>query len=389
MRNTVLFTSIFILAASMRLYANRPCTLRTVEVQQGFDTIKQLIFDPLPCVVTDKTGSPSTNVIPYTQLNSIPQGADIIIDGVVIAQTPALLIMTRDYTKTPFTVVFRKDGYKEMVATVFSTLGGTAPLQPTAAQLAKQIPDYTPGDQDRVPEPPQSLSQPWASENTPFGFGSIRLGMSIAEFKVAGPVPAPVNPNMPHGARSLSVEQTKCSPYLYGVGRRPVAGATICSHDLIFLNTPYNVEGTFVDGKLAMIRVVVASQMPPAGPSFRENNSLFLPELVSEMGQPRQFGSVKGWDEVGQAFGLRWENDSSIAEYQDVYCFPTFPAAQGGGPIWRKQITELLEGSYCNSNGTSNNDADDPRRAVVLYLHKELGNVLSARMALNEGGVTN
>jgi hypothetical protein len=383
-----MLTSIFILAASMQLYANQPCSLKTIQVQNGFETFKQQIYDPVPCSWSFKTGFASDNTTPQTHLDSIPQGADIIINGVVIAQTPATLILEQHYTQTPFIIFFRKDGYEGGSITVKSNFSGKVQLQPTAAQLAKHIPDYTPGDQDRVPEPPQSLSQPRASENTPFGFGSIRLGMSIAEFKAAGPVSVPMHPGMPHGAGSLSVEQTKCSPYLYGVGHRPVVGATICSHDLIFLNTPYNVEGTFVDGKLALITVKVASGMPPAGPGFRQKNPEFLPELVSEIGQPRQFGSVKGWDEVGQAFGLRWENDSSIAEYQDVHCYPTFPPAQGGGPIWSKQITELLEGSYCNSNGTSNNDTDDPRQAVVLYLQKELGNELRARMVRNEGGVT-
>jgi hypothetical protein len=370
MRNTVLLTAIFILAASMQLYADQPCSLKTVKVQMGFDTINQQVYDPLPCVLTDKTGSASDNTTPRTSLDSIPQGADIIINGVVIAETPAILILEQHYTQTPFIIFFRKDGYSGGSITVKSFFAGKVQLQPTSS-----------------PQPPPPPPQP--PQTTPFEFGSVRLGMSITEFKAAGPVPVPVYAGMPHGARPLNVEQTKCSPYLYGVGRRPVAGVTSCSHDLVFRGSPFSVNATFVDGKLAYFEVVVFMGVD-AGERFRQRYPSFLPELSRGFGQPKQFGEAEpATNAISQYYALRWENDSSVTEYQDAWCIPSFSAAQGGGPIWSKQITELLEGSYCNSNGTSNNDTDDPRQAVVLYLHKELGNVLRARMVRNEGGVTN
>jgi hypothetical protein len=368
MRNTVLLTSIFILAVSMQLYADQPCSLKTVKVQMGFDTIEQEVYASLPCVLTSNTNTSWCRPFAPTPLDSSPKGAEIVIDGKIIGKTPALIVLECGNTQKHFTVVFRKAGFKDVAGVVTSGFGGTMQLQPENAQAASP------------PPPPQT---------TPFAFGSVRLGMSIAEFKAAGPVPVPEYAGMPHGVRPLNVEQTKCSPYLYGVGRRPVAGVTSCRHDLVFLGSPYSVNATFVDGKLAYFEVEVFDGIE-AGSTFRLRHPSFLSELSRGFGQPKQFGEAKpATNAISQYYALRWENDSSVAEYQDAWCIPSFSAAQGLGSIRSKQIPELLEGSYCNSNGTSNNDVASPRQAVILYLYKELANVLRARMVRNEGGVTN
>jgi hypothetical protein len=234
---------------------------------------------------------------------------------------------------------------------------------------------------------PQSPSQPQAKQTDPFGFDDARLGTSIAEFKAKHPAPKPSGPGAKFEAKngqevqSLGAGQSDCSAMQEGPERHVVAGVTSCHYRGRFLGVPFEARPLFVDGKLALITVLLPSKMPPAGPSFRRDYPLFLPELVDEIGQPKQFGNAKGWDNLIETFGLRWENDSSVAEYQDSWCIPSFPAAQGLGPDWSKEIAELLEGSYCNSNGTSNNDADNPRQPVILYLHKELGKTLMMRLA--------
>jgi hypothetical protein len=90
----------------------------------------------------------------------------------------------------------------------------------------------------------------------------------------------------------------------------------------------------------------------------------------------KQFGEAETWDVRGQSYALRWENDSSVAEYQDVWCFPQNKDKSGvdlsGG------IVELLKGSYCSDVA---NDQDFPRQPVIVYLHKELGKTLMMRLA--------
>lgn len=254
------------------------------------------------------------------------------------------------------------------------------PVQQSTSQLpAYQISPYDPGDENRVAPVPQSTLQPWAKENTTFGLGDVRLGMSLVEFKTKHPAPK----RSDRGAtfylvngkevQSLGLGQAYCSIMQEGPEKHLAAGVTACHYGAFFLGVPLEAKPLFVDGKLALIRILLPSKMPPAGPAFRRNYPLFLPELVDEIGQPKQFGNAKGWDNLFQAFGLRWENDSSVAEYQDAWCYPLNKDSELD---LSKEIVELLKGSYCSAG-----DQDFPRQPMILYLHKELGKTLMMRLA--------
>jgi hypothetical protein len=273
-------------------------------------------------------------------------------------------------------------------AYVHEAKGQVMPVQQSPSQLpAKQVSPYDPGDVDRVAPVPQSTLQPWAKQNTPFGLGDVRLGMSIAEFKVKHPTPKRSDPGAEFHiennkeVQSLGVGQSDCSllregplpEWAHPELQRVVVGVTACHYYGAFLGVQFGAKLGFVDGKLAWIKVLLPSKMPPAGPAFRRDYPLFLPELVDEIGQPKQFGNAKGWDNLFQAFGLRWENDSSVAEYQDAECYPQKTSGQ---PDLSKEIAELLEGSYCSVG-----DQDFPRQPVILYVHKELGRTLMMRLA--------
>jgi hypothetical protein len=268
-------------------------------------------------------------------------------------------------------------------ACVHEAKGQVMPVPQSPSQLpAKQVSPYDPGDVDRVAPVPQSPSQPQAKQTDPFGFDDARLGTSIAEFKAKHPAPKRSDPGAKFEAKngqevqSLGVGQSDCSAMQEGPERHVVAGVTSCHYRGRFLGVPFEARPLFVDDKLALITVLLPSKGPPAGPAFRRNYPLFLPELVDEIGQPKQFGNAKGWDNLIETFGLRWENDSSVAEYQDAWCFPE--NKDKSRLDLSKEIVELLEGSYCSDVA---NDQDDPRQPAILYLHKELGKTLMMRLA--------
>lgn len=229
---------------------------------------------------------------------------------------------------------------------------------------------------------PQSPSPPQSEQTTPFGFDDVRLGMSIAEFQAKHPAPKRSDPGakfyIKNGqeVQSLGVGQADCSAMQEGPERHVVAGVTSCHYGKFFLGISFEARPLFVDGKLALITVLLPSAMTYAGPSLRHEHPSFLSELSSGFGQPRQFGDAEVWDARIQFYALRWENGSSVAEYQDAWCFPL--NKNTSGVDLGEGIAELLKGSYCSDAA---NDQDFPRQPVIVYLHKELGKTLIMRLA--------
>jgi PEGA domain len=132
MRKVSLFTLMFLFAASMQAYALQPCSVKTVKVQGGLGTV----YDPVPCVWSFNTPHASIGITVLTSLDSAPQLADIIIDGVLIGKTPATLILEQTNTQKHFTVVFRKAGFKDAVGDVTSGTTGKMKLYPDVSQKA-------------------------------------------------------------------------------------------------------------------------------------------------------------------------------------------------------------------------------------------------------------
>jgi hypothetical protein len=76
------------------------------------DSSGQLAYASTPCIFA--ASSPSLQGSAITSIKSVPSGAALIMDGVVVAQTPALLVLQKrgDRSRT-FTITVRKDGYRE------------------------------------------------------------------------------------------------------------------------------------------------------------------------------------------------------------------------------------------------------------------------------------
>jgi hypothetical protein len=139
---------------------------------------------------------------------------------------------------------------------------------------------------------PQSPSQPQSKQAAPFGFDDLRLGMSITEFQAKHPAPKRSDPGakfyLENGqlVQSLGVGQAECSAMQEGPDRYAVAGVTSCHYGESFLGISFEARPLFVDGKLALITVLLQSAMIYAGPSLRHEHPSFLSELSSGFGQP-------------------------------------------------------------------------------------------------------
>lgn len=213
----------------------------------------------------------------------------------------------------------------------------------------------------QLPHPPQ----PRPKQIAPFSFNDIRLGMSMAEFKAKHPV---VTFKYAYGSMfnpPLRAGQALCKAMATGV--------SFCNYDDKFSDVSFKVTAMFVDGKLAAIAANPGNWGYGGGLRMRDQVPTFVPGLIGQLGQPtKQFGTPE-WpvrDLPTEFYALRWENDSSVAEYQDHFCGP-FP---GGG--WSKAILELLDGSYCSDVG----DSDTYSQPMIIYVHKTLGKVLSVRL---------
>jgi hypothetical protein len=152
-----------------------------------------------------------------------------------------------------------------------------------------------------------------------------------------------------------------------------------------YLGIRFPVWGKFIDGKLAEIIVDVRGDIgvcfdPPDPGGLPDERSGMLvacqpygdlwKSLMSTLGQATIIRSVT---HTTWFFALRWENDVSVAEFQKNYCAPG--GGYGSNPEDSKDISEILEGQYCEKS-----DFSPTPRSVMLYLDKELGRTLAMRL---------
>jgi hypothetical protein len=184
--------------------------------------------------------------------------------------------------------------------------------------------------------------------------------MRINEFKVKHPAPS------------------VCSASPFGSSRLPVKGISSCGYDDSLLGVTFRVQVFFLEGSLALIEAEPMGAGFEGGRGMRQNNPSLVPTLTDGFGPPKQFGRPDLWDVrlPSDYFALRWENGSSIAEYQDHMCGPWDTGADRG---WGKVIKELLDGSYCSSN----DDSVSYRQPVLLYVYKGPGMELKSRLEGN------
>jgi hypothetical protein len=71
------------------------------------------VYDPVPCIWTIDTPHATYGATAVTTLDSVPQQADIVVDGIVIGKTPASIILEVTNTQKDFIVTLRKAGYQD------------------------------------------------------------------------------------------------------------------------------------------------------------------------------------------------------------------------------------------------------------------------------------
>jgi len=234
--------------------------------------------------------------------------------------------------------------------------------------------------------PPASQSQP--SQAEPYGFQDIHLGMSITEFRTKHPAAkfengALASPllagqascviGLDSGMREKRPEDLAKGIVECGYGAEPIPGI------------PLRIDAMFIDGKLAVIYVKTPGDdsgcldPPSSGPdlSFYLNHCGRYPLLWQFFTDKLGPGTtvVEGKPQP-RYHALRWETDTSVAEFQNHECGPfiVWPVGQRGRG-WGKAISEVLEGMYCAPG-----DSLSARQPTMLYLHKELGRALANRL---------
>jgi hypothetical protein len=225
-------------------------------------------------------------------------------------------------------------------------------------------------------------AQSEAGQNGPYGFQDIHLDMSIAEFKTKHPAPK-VEKYGPSASSLLG--EAVCSVWTVGERKKGLEnaakGIVTCSYGGTYLSVSLRVSAMFVDSKLAVIEVEPPTDTsgcfesaPPTGTSAFGSYSAFCPPYQS---------LLRAWtDKLGPAVRIvspnenlkdfdvrRWEDDSSVAEFQDHMCGPW----ENGG--WSKMIFEVLGGTYCGRG-----DDLSARQPVMFYLHKELSRTFAMRL---------
>jgi hypothetical protein len=142
-------------------------------------------------------------------------------------------------------------------------------------------------------------------------------------------------------------------------------------------NVRLQIFVVFVDGRLAEITMEMPEDsgncFDPPNPGelpYQRDRRLaicrsyahLLESLTNTLGQATTV--AQGWNPnpIHPIFALRWENDTSIAEFQNHSCGPN-----GSDQGRSKEIAELLEGQYCEKDDTLSY-----RQSEILYLDKEL-----------------
>jgi hypothetical protein len=224
------------------------------------------------------------------------------------------------------------------------------------------------------------------SQTEPYGFHDIQLGMSIAEFKAKHRAPKVEKYTSP-SASPLPGEAT-CAGGMKKQQRNDLevslGEVTRCDYGEKYPTIPLQVSAMFVEGKLAVIVVEPPSDSagcfePPALGSptsqqyFYKAGCQQYPQLLQAL--TRNLGPatpiIPVNDNLKDYVVWRWENDSSVAEFEHHMCGPWGDGADGG---WGNVISEVLEGTYCGPGDLLNS-----RQPVMLYVHKELGRTLVKR----------
>lgn len=212
--------------------------------------------------------------------------------------------------------------------------------------------------------------------------------MSVADFKTRHP--APVTEKYGPQASPL-VGQASCFivPQVGMNARRPddvASGIVGCSYGTEPIpGLSLRVQATFIDGKLAEIMVRTPGddssclEPPPSGPdlAFYLNHCGQYPRLwrLFTDNLPPATTIVEGKPEP-RYHALRWQNETSIAEFQNHYCAPWSATNNGRSKAISKEVSEVLAGTYCAPGDTLS-----ARQPVMLYLHKELGRALATRLS--------
>ena len=231
------------------------------------------------------------------------------------------------------------------------------------------------------PQVPQSQSQA-----EPYGFQDLRLGMSIAEFRTNHRAPKVEK----YGRSGSSLPgEASCTGRTVGDQKNDqeeaARGIVRCGYTETYLSVPLRVSVMFLDGKLAVIEVE-----PPADNEGCLNLSRPARQIQHEFSMRHLASNIPFYGnlsrgKLGSAIPLvstnesaknfdvrRWENDSSVAEFQDHMCGPWNGTDEG----WSKAISEILEGTYCGRG-----DSLSFRQTVMFYLHRELSHTLETRLA--------
>jgi hypothetical protein len=221
-------------------------------------------------------------------------------------------------------------------------------------------------------------------QTQPYGFDDIYLGMSLGEFRTkhaaprgdqSGPSTSPLPGQATCGAKTRVPQKSDME----------TRGIEPCYYKQTYLGVPLGITTMFLDGKLAVIEVEPPYDTPscfePLPPDAANSAKYFhsalckqypplLLALTDQLGPATRINST---NENLKNFDVRrWENDSSVAEFQDHMCGP-WDGTDGG---WASAIMEALEGTYCKRG-----DNLSARQPVLLYLHKDLSRTMATRLA--------
>ncbi len=99
--------------SSVSLAAQQPCSLKTVGAGRSVESV----YRTTPCVWTPT--SPVMTGAAITSIKSNPSGAELVLNGAVVAKTPVLLVLEQigDRSKN-FVLALRKHGYEDETISV-------------------------------------------------------------------------------------------------------------------------------------------------------------------------------------------------------------------------------------------------------------------------------
>jgi hypothetical protein len=216
--------------------------------------------------------------------------------------------------------------------------------------------------------------QSQAGSDSPFIFQDIYLGMSIAEFRTKHPAPKVEKYGSP--ASTLPGQSTCGTRQKSEVEAN---GIESCYYGETYQDIALRISTMFVDGKLALIEVEPPAdtydcfELPPGSrpcPQFLALWTFLTNKLGPAAVIPVDAEHAADRPHLAALHAVRWENDVSVAEFQNHTCGPW-----NGHQGWSKAISEVLGRRYCVSG-----DSLDYRQNMMLYLDKALSRTLADRL---------